>query len=238
MKGEPSQRQSNSTSCSDNALRLLVLVAGRLYEGLQVTSSFSIWGCVLKGCFERGIFWRPNSSRLKGIEDFNLEQQVRPWWLGPIGVINGQIFNIPYEFLKKNSQKCLKWTYKLDFGPWKWGALTDPAHMGFGAPLRLASNMKFIRWEQRRFALRRRSGPPPQPRGCRPRRPPSGKSRELSYPHVSKPDSPTSSRNFTTSLHPSPKHIKHNFSNTKLALLTSSPLLLWAQSYVLIWFYA
>ena len=34
--------------------------------------SFSIWGCILKGCFERGIFWRPK-SRLKGIEDFNLE---------------------------------------------------------------------------------------------------------------------------------------------------------------------
>ena len=47
IKNQP----SNSTSCSDNALaRLLVLVVG------QVTSSFSIWCCVLKGCFERGIF--------------------------------------------------------------------------------------------------------------------------------------------------------------------------------------
>ena len=36
-------------------------------------SSFSIRGCVLKGCFEKGrIFWRAK-SRLKGIEDFNLE---------------------------------------------------------------------------------------------------------------------------------------------------------------------
>ena len=59
-------------SCSDNALRLLVLVAGRLSWGLQVTSSFSIWGCAWKSCFERGIFWRAK-SRLKGIEDFNLE---------------------------------------------------------------------------------------------------------------------------------------------------------------------
>jgi hypothetical protein len=41
----------NSTSCSDNALCLLVLVAGILYRGLQVaTSSFSMWGCVMKGC--------------------------------------------------------------------------------------------------------------------------------------------------------------------------------------------
>ena len=63
---------SNSTSCSDNALCLLVLVTCILYWGFQVTSLFSIWGCVLKGCFERGIFWRAR-SRLKGIEDFNLE---------------------------------------------------------------------------------------------------------------------------------------------------------------------
>ena len=46
----------NSTSYSDNALRLLVLVVGILYWGLQVMSSFSIWGCVLKGYFERGIY--------------------------------------------------------------------------------------------------------------------------------------------------------------------------------------
>ena len=65
-------RPSNSTSCSDNALRSLVLVAGKLHWGLQVTSSFSIWGCVLKGCFERGILWRAK-SRSKGVEDFDLE---------------------------------------------------------------------------------------------------------------------------------------------------------------------
>ena len=65
-------RLSNSSSCSDNALRLLVLVKGKSYWGLQVTFSFSIWGCVLKGRFERGVIWRAK-SRLKGIEDFNLE---------------------------------------------------------------------------------------------------------------------------------------------------------------------
>ena len=37
-----------------------------------MTSSFSIWGCIMKGCFERGIFGRAK-SRVKGIEDFNLE---------------------------------------------------------------------------------------------------------------------------------------------------------------------
>ena len=64
IKNEP----SNSTSCSDNVLCLLVLVACRLYWGLQVMFAFS----VLKGCLERGIFWRAK-SRLKSIEDFNLE---------------------------------------------------------------------------------------------------------------------------------------------------------------------
>ena len=63
IKNQP----SNSTSCSDNALHLLVLVAGIFYWGLQVTSPFSILGCVLKACFERGRYI------LKGIEDFNLE---------------------------------------------------------------------------------------------------------------------------------------------------------------------
>ena len=68
-------------------LRLLILVMDRLYWGLQVTSSFSIWGCVMKGCFERGIiFWRAK-SRLKGIEDFSLEHwfslymHLHTYWL-------------------------------------------------------------------------------------------------------------------------------------------------------------
>jgi hypothetical protein len=52
-----------------------LLCVGRLFRGLQVTFSFSFWGCVLEGCFERCIFWRAK-SRLKGIEDFNLEH----WW--------------------------------------------------------------------------------------------------------------------------------------------------------------
>jgi hypothetical protein len=64
IKNQP----SNSMSCSDNALHLLILVAGILYWGLQGTSSFSIWDCVLKGCFERSIFWRAKLY-FKGIED-------------------------------------------------------------------------------------------------------------------------------------------------------------------------
>ena len=40
---------------------------------------FSLWGCVLKGCYERGIFWRPK-WRLKGIEDFNLEHRPHQTW--------------------------------------------------------------------------------------------------------------------------------------------------------------
>ena len=76
-------QSSNFISWNDNAVRLLVLVTGILYGGLQMTSSFSIWGCVLKGCFERGIFWRAK-SRLKGIEDFNLEQWY--WCKGTGGI--------------------------------------------------------------------------------------------------------------------------------------------------------
>ena len=55
-------QSSNSTSCSDNTLRLLVLVASILNRELQVmSSSFSIWDCVLKGCFEREVYFEgPN----------------------------------------------------------------------------------------------------------------------------------------------------------------------------------
>ena len=47
-----------------------------LFWGLQVSSSYSIWGWFLKGWFERGILWRAK-LRLKCIEDFNLEHC--PW---------------------------------------------------------------------------------------------------------------------------------------------------------------
>jgi hypothetical protein len=66
IKNQP----SISTSCSNNALRLLVLVTRRLYQGLQVTSSFPIWGCILKGCFERGLFWRALKTSLLNIETY------------------------------------------------------------------------------------------------------------------------------------------------------------------------
>ena len=66
---------SNSTSCSDNALRLLILVVCKLYWRLQVTSSISNWGDDLKGCVERGIFRRAELP-LKGIEDFLLKTLV------------------------------------------------------------------------------------------------------------------------------------------------------------------
>jgi hypothetical protein len=68
-------RPSNSTSCSDNAPRLLVLVVGKLYWGLQLTYSFSIWGCISKGYFEK-VYFKKAKFHLKGIEDFNLEH----WW--------------------------------------------------------------------------------------------------------------------------------------------------------------
>ena len=39
----------NPKPCSDNTLCLLTLVPSKLYWGLQVTSSFSIWGCHFEG---------------------------------------------------------------------------------------------------------------------------------------------------------------------------------------------
>ena len=69
MKNQP----SNSASCSDKCPTLVVFVLCKLYWGIQVmTSSFSIWGRVLKGCFVRGLFWRAK-PHLKGMKDFNFE---------------------------------------------------------------------------------------------------------------------------------------------------------------------
>jgi hypothetical protein len=59
---------SNSISCSNNDPTLVDSCGGQIVS----TTSFSIRSCVLKGCFERGIFSRAN-SHLKGIDDFNLE---------------------------------------------------------------------------------------------------------------------------------------------------------------------
>ena len=76
IKNQP----SNSTSCSDNALRLLVLVLGKLYWGLQVTSSFSICGCILKGWFGGGTFWKVN-SRVKAQIAFEGHWRLQSWTL-------------------------------------------------------------------------------------------------------------------------------------------------------------
>ena len=81
----------NPTSCSDNALRLLVLLTSILYWGLHVMSWFSIWGCVLKGCLERVIFWRAKSC-LKGIEDYNLEH-----WCTPAGLRLLDLFSFFFQ---------------------------------------------------------------------------------------------------------------------------------------------
>ena len=70
-KDEP----SNSTSYSDNALHMLVLVAGRLYWGLQVTSSF----CNLGLCFEEGLFWERYS--LKGQIALEGHWRLHSWTL-------------------------------------------------------------------------------------------------------------------------------------------------------------
>ena len=72
---------STSTSCSDNVLPLLVLVTGTLFWGLQVTYSFSMWGCVeglfgetyiLKGQISFEGHWRLQSWTLDGMPNFKL----------------------------------------------------------------------------------------------------------------------------------------------------------------------
>ena len=91
-------RPSDSTSCSDNALRLLVLVTSKLYWGLhQVTSSISIWGCVLKGCVLREVHfegpirvWRPLKTSILNIGDV----MTKLYWQCPTlaGSCGGQIW--------------------------------------------------------------------------------------------------------------------------------------------------
>ena len=66
---------SNSTSCSDNYLRLLVLVVGELYWRLQVMSSFSISGGALPLVFcihvrSGPIYW----------EVIYLAKTIIRWW--------------------------------------------------------------------------------------------------------------------------------------------------------------
>ena len=91
IKNQP----SNSISCSDNAPRLLILVACILCRGLhQLTSSFSNWGCVSKGCFERGV---RTKSRLKSIEDFNLEH-----WLAGV-----TLWDLFASSLGPSQKKCM-----------------------------------------------------------------------------------------------------------------------------------
>ena len=54
-------------------------------------SSFSIWSCVLKGCFERGIFRRAK-SRSKDIDDFfNIQHYSGLSLAGGMGVVLGMV---------------------------------------------------------------------------------------------------------------------------------------------------
>ena len=85
------KQPSNTISCSDNALCLLVLVVGILYWGLQVTSSFSIWSCVLKGCYERIIFWRAKSWTLP---------------VGCYGYLRTLLFLITIQAMPDRHQNC------------------------------------------------------------------------------------------------------------------------------------
>ena len=67
---------SNSTSCSDNALCLLVLVVDTVYWGLQVTSSNAIWPFKIY-LSQNNSSQRNPKLKMKGIEDFNLEHWLQ-----------------------------------------------------------------------------------------------------------------------------------------------------------------
>jgi len=122
IKNQP----SNSNSCSNNALRLLILVAGRLYWRLQVASSFSIWGCVLKGCFERGIIWRADSCSIEGhwrLQSWTLMDMQEGW-----RSVGGYCWSVQLKF------QLDAWHAK-----WRWGGqaprteVTGLLHHGFPA---------------------------------------------------------------------------------------------------------
>ena len=119
IKNQP----SNFTSCSDNALRLLVLVAGIVYWGFQVIVFIFNLGCIVKGCFKRGLFWRPK-SRLKGIEDFNLKHWSSMHALTKRGFESGERGSQPWP----GSTSEVRYTYEHIFkscNEWQclWAAL-------------------------------------------------------------------------------------------------------------------
>ena len=69
-------RPSNSTSCSDNALRFVGSCGGQIQVGLQVTSLVSNLGLCFEGLFWKRYILKGQIAFLKGIEDFNLEHWV------------------------------------------------------------------------------------------------------------------------------------------------------------------
>ena len=105
--------------------------------GLQVTSSISFWGCIWKGCLERGVLWRAN-SRLKAIEDFNLEHELpgllartcvrtlpcwESMWQYPVKIINIQV---DITFINPNLIKGVSFTCHRNLMAW----MTMYCHIG------------------------------------------------------------------------------------------------------------
>jgi hypothetical protein len=120
---------SNFNSCIDNALRFLILVTSKLYRELQMTSSFSIWGCVLRGYFERGIFWRAHSC-MKGIEDFNIEH-----WLYP------RIWHNKEGFVLSNTTRR---SFVLSNRPFNWSHHLAAEQVCQSESLRTSSNGQLL----------------------------------------------------------------------------------------------
>ena len=75
-----------------------------LYWGLQVTSSFSIWGYVsFWRVVLREVYFEGSKSRLKGIEDFNLEH-----WLQLLGSW------MPHATANRSTEALLP--FRIEFG--------------------------------------------------------------------------------------------------------------------------
>jgi hypothetical protein len=107
IKNQP----SNSVSCTYNVLRLLVLVPSGWYWGFQVTSLFSIRGCIWKGCvWERCIFegpdcvWRALKDLNNGAKNVVVLKCTR-WMLSHLLFFNELLMNLVSNSQEFNAPK-------------------------------------------------------------------------------------------------------------------------------------
>jgi hypothetical protein len=93
--------------------------SGRAYyiEDFKWCLHFQFWGCVLEGYFERGICWRAK-SRLKGIDNFNLEHLTAMVDKHGGWVIQFILFDVGMSILFYLFLGCIKsWLGELPHAP-------------------------------------------------------------------------------------------------------------------------